>query len=336
MIRTHSSGTGVTGARPPGGRRLASLLAALLLQPVLAAGFSGGAAAGGPAAQAAPASQPRAGQAGMRKVTIESAQQRQALRRQVNRFVAAVIARHGNESLVRWNEPVCPLVAGLPRDFGEFILARISQAARAAGVPLAGTSCRANLFVVVTEHPDLVLKRWLARDPRIETRNGIEPVRSLLESAQPVRVWYNTVASCNGAYSSGTVAAAELNATMSSSNPSGTLGPSYCQNGIDTHLSYGDVRSIYSVIAFVDANELKRVTIGQLADYLSLVGLVSIRPGTDGEGVPTILRLFRDPNPPQGLTPWDQALIYSLYNTNQSGKLQLVDMESTMASRLAP
>ncbi|MGA7539433.1 MAG: hypothetical protein WBW93_11790 [Steroidobacteraceae bacterium] len=303
----------------------APVFAALLLLAVSALGY-----------RPARASQPAAAKAALSNVTIDSARQQQALRRQVNQFVVSVVAQPGNESLVRWNEPVCPLVAGLPRDFGEFILARISQAARAAGAPLAGRSCRANLFVIATGHPDLVLKKWLARDPQIETRHGIERMRSFLESSRTVRVWYNTVPSCGGVVANGSVAAAELSATMGASNPSGSLGPSFCQNTMDTQLSYGDVRSIYSAIVIVDAQKLRRVTIGQLADYVSLVGLVNVRPDTDGEGAPTILRLFRDPSPPQALTGWDRALLYSLYNTNQSGKLQLTDMESVMAARIAP
>jgi hypothetical protein len=286
-------------------------------------------------AAAVAAAQVPGAKAALSNVTIDSARQQRALRRQVNHFVASVVVQTGNESLVRWNEPVCPLVAGLPRNFGEFILARISQAARAAGAPLAGRSCRANLFVIATGHPDVVLRKWLARDPQIETRRGIARLHGFLESTRPVRAWYNTVHSCGGTLSNGTVAAAELNATMGGSNPSGSLGPSFCQNTMDTQLSYGDVRSIYSAIVIVDTNKLKRVTIGQLADYVSLVGLVNVRPGADGEGAPTILRLFRDPTPPQALTPWDRALLYSLYNTNPSGKLQLVDMESVMVGRIA-
>jgi hypothetical protein len=325
MTWAYASDSAATGRRPERSHPFVAALAAILVVPVVALGDT-----------VPTASQPPAAKAGLSKVMIESAQERQALRRQVRQFVASVIVQHGNESLVRWNDPVCPLVAGLPRNWGEFILARISEAARAARAPLAGSSCRANLFVIATGHPDLVVKTWLARDPQIETHEGIEPARSLLESTRPVRVWYNTVRSCGGAISTGAVAAAELNSTMGSSNPSGTLGPSYCQNGIDTPLSYGDVRSIYSAIVIVDTNRLKQVTIGQLADYVSLVGLVNVRPDTDGEGVPTILRLFRDPNPPRELTPWDQALLYSLYNTNQSGKLQLTDMEVTMVRRIAP
>lgn len=55
--------------------------------------------------------------------------ERQALRRRVDHFVAAVAARPSDDALYRWNEPVCPLVAGLTKKAGEFILGRISQAA---------------------------------------------------------------------------------------------------------------------------------------------------------------------------------------------------------------
>jgi hypothetical protein len=325
MNHSHPGKSPARGGR--GGLRhgFIGISAALLLSPV--------AALGAPPSAAVPAA---AAKAAVPTVTIESARERETVRRRVDRFVAAVVARRGSESIVRWNEPVCPLVAGLPRDFGEFMLARISQAARAAGAPLAGSSCRANLFVIATVHPDVALKKWLARDPQMDTRDGVERVRSFLQSTRPVRAWYNTVHSCDGAVSNGVAAAAGLNATMGGTSPGGNLGPSYCQNTMDTHLSYGDVRSINSAIVIIDTGALKRVTIGQLADYVSLVGLVSVRSDTDGEGAPTILRLFRDPSPPAGLTSWDQALLYSLYNTNQAGKLQLIDMESVMAGRIAP
>src|SRR6516164_4659362 len=49
------------------------------------------------------------------------------------------IAALGNEAgLPRWNQEVCPQVSGLSQGQGEFILARISEVARAAEVPLGG------------------------------------------------------------------------------------------------------------------------------------------------------------------------------------------------------
>jgi hypothetical protein len=283
--------------------------------------------------------------AGLPKVTIQASKE---LRHQVHNFVAAVVTPPpAHESLLRWNRPICPLVVGLPRDWGEFILARISQTARDARAPLAGSHCQANLFVVVSAQPDQVLQQWMAQNPKVDTRNGLAPLKRFLDSKLPIRTWYNPEPSCAGGVSSPRSAAAassiglpygSMSSSVGASNPSGGMGPTYCDNGIDTHLTYGDVRSISYVIVVADTNQLtrKHVKLGQLADYVSLVGLVDIQSGTDGGGAPTILRLFRDPNPPQGLTPWDRALLYSLYNTSQSGKLQLTDMEVSMVRKIAP
>jgi hypothetical protein len=346
MTKTCRSGSVDRRHRPERRRHLS---AALLWVTVVALGLTplgAGVGSKSPTPQAAAAiPQHPEDKAGLPKVTIQASKE---LRHQVHHFVAAVVAPPlPHQSLLRWNKPICPLVVGLPRNWGEFILARISQAARDAHAPLAGGHCQPNLFVVVSAQPDQVLKQWMARDPKVDTRNGLAPLKHFLDSRQPIRTWYNPEPSCAGGVSRpGSAAAASsiglpypsLGSTVAAGNPSGGMGPTYCDNGIDTHLTYGDVRSISYAIVVADTNQLtqKHVKLGQLADYVSLVGLVDIRSDTDGAGAPTILRLFHDPQPPQGLTPWDRALLYSLYNTSQSGKLQLTDMEVSMVRRIAP
>jgi len=52
--------------------------------------------------------------------------------------------------LARWHDPVCPLVSGLPQKHGEYILERVSEIAKAAGVPLAGRFCHPYLFTLIS------------------------------------------------------------------------------------------------------------------------------------------------------------------------------------------
>lgn len=285
------------------------------------------------------------GDAGLPHVTIQASKQ---LRRQVDDFVTGVVTRPpSRESLMRWNSPVCPLVAGLKREQGEYILARISQAARDAHAPLAGEHCQANLFVIVTAQPNQILKDWFARRPRLDTRRGVEDVQSFLASPQPVRVWYNAMAGCNGeAPSAASTSPAELNTTLGGDVESGGaagspvpgtgLGAVACDNTLDTHLTFGEVQSISAALVVADVNKLSHISLEQLADYASLVGLMNIRSDADAGSAPTILRLFHDPKPQDGLTSWDKALLYSVYNTNQSGILQLTDMETLMVRKIAP
>lgn len=277
--------------------------------------------------------------AGLPAVTIEAAKER-VLRREVHRFIATVVVRPTDETLWRWNTPVCPLVAGFPKAFAEFILRRISQAAVDAHAPLAGKVCHPNLFVVGTNAPDLLLKKWLAREPLMyDTRNGFGPVKQFLESQRPVRVWYNTDLGCEDGESASPGGSALSIATVaqSASGPSFMVGAPTCTDGIDTHLSYADTRAIFSALVVIDGRQMKRVDIQQLADYVALAGLAHVRLDVDPGAAPTILGLFAGRGtPPSGLTRWDRALLYSLYNTRQQDKQQLGDMESTMVSRIAP
>src|SRR5580700_493100 len=75
-------------------------------------------------------------------VTIEAQRYREQLRQEVNEFIHATIVKpHSDESLLRWDSPVCPLVAGMKREEGEFVLRRLSEVARTAKAPLAGEKC---------------------------------------------------------------------------------------------------------------------------------------------------------------------------------------------------
>jgi hypothetical protein len=79
------------------------------------------------------------------------------------------------------------------------------------------------------------------------------------------------------------------------------------------------------------------MTIGQLADYVALVGLADVRLDADPSAAPSILELFAGhATAPPGLTPWDRALLYSLYTTRQTDREQVQNMESTMVRRIAP
>ena len=350
MIMTCSPNSAVTRPPRPRARRLAGVLAALLALPVMAVGSRTASAAvnsmAAPAQGAKSAPERGTNNEPLPNVTIQAAK---VLRDKVHTFVTAVVAPpETHESLLRWNKPICPLVVGLPRDWGELILAQISQAARDARAPLAGRHCEPNLFVVVSAQPHQILKEWMANNPKVNTRHGLEPLKDFLDSTQPIRTWYNPEPSCEGGATQPHSAAASSSLGLpystaiggvgaGTSNPANSMGPTYCDNSIDTHLTYGDVRSISYAIVVVDTNQLSRyhVKLGQLAAYASLVGLVDIRSDADGGGAPTILRLFHDPNPPDALTPWDRALLYSLYNTSQAGILQLTDMEISMVEKIA-
>ncbi len=60
--------------------------------------------------------------------------------------------------MARWESPACPLVTGLDRDQGEYILWRLSDIARTIGAPLGGQHCKPNIFIIVTKKPEAYLR----------------------------------------------------------------------------------------------------------------------------------------------------------------------------------
>jgi len=99
------------------------------------------------------------------QITVQSQRDREKLKHDVNAFVAtAIVQSRYDESLERWTyAPICPLVAGLNKEQGEFILARLSEIAKIAGAPLAPEKCKPNLFVIVSPDPEPTLKKLADR-----------------------------------------------------------------------------------------------------------------------------------------------------------------------------
>lgn len=262
-------------------------------------------------------------------VTIEARRERE-LKRQISHFVSGTVFTYLNDSLERWNRPICPLVAGLPKERGEFILERISRIARDSHAPLGAEHCKPNLYIVVTDNPGVLLEKWTKRDRRMfDTCNGMGYVKEFLHSRKPVRVYYNARFSSGGAERD--VSALELDGTHFDSQLTGCMASGVA----GSRLSFGAVQEMTSVIIVVDNTQTTNLNMGQLADYVAMVGLAQIRVGADTGTAPSILRVFQDTDPrPQGLSPWDQAFLQSLYTTNQSSVLEVTLIKRRMFEQI--
>src|SRR5689334_15219743 len=71
-------------------------------------------------------------QADLPQVTVEA--QRRDLESRVHAYVSDITSQVSfDDSLGRWNRPVCPLVGGLTRDHAEAMLRRLTEIATQAG-----------------------------------------------------------------------------------------------------------------------------------------------------------------------------------------------------------
>ena len=253
---------------------------------------------------------------------------RPEVEKRVNTFVKGVTHRgYSVESLVRWNKPICPLVAGIPADQGEFVLQRISQAARDAGAKLAGEKCKPNFHVVLTSEPDQLLDLWRKRAPKLYGMTPPAQVRRILGKPRPVRAWYNVWDVCGQGVDTGTIIGGDSNFGLAAGTPYGTG----CLK--DSRLTFSSVQTISSAIVLVDLDDTKQIKLGPLTDYISMVGLTDVDLDGDWGDEPTILRLFAAGDAiSQKLSIWDRAFLKALYQTSQTDRHQRTEIARSMVN----
>ena len=284
----------------------------------------------------APASHDGASQTDHRLPQVTVQANRDVIEPQVRAFVDGSVYLENDEAPARWNSPVCPAVAGLSHSEAEFMLARLSQIARAAGVPLGGNQCTpANLYVVATAKPEVFLK-WAGAHWRLFDGTPMSVVNDFVTTPRPVRVWYNSKQVGSDTAQLGTdshtgmsIGAAPQAATFSENDVS--------------RITRNVVWSLTSAVVVVDKTRLRDVNIGQLTDYISMYALSRLKTPAHFGDAPTILGLFDDATSegvsaqaPQGLTPWDDALLESLYHTNPKLVLQRTMMVTRMVTHIVP
>ena len=261
------------------------------------------------------------------QITVQA--QRETLRKQVDQFFhSAMLKPLFDESVLRWEDAVCPMVVGMIRPAGEFVLRRISELARESGVPLAKEDCKhPNLYIIVAKDPETFLKLWWRHQPRMyNTGRGIAPVRRFIEKSRPVRVWYN-VGSGNYANEISGLLAASVDAGLGTVDYPIVRGPS---SGASSRLVFPDVRSIGSAIVVIDPAQVDQLNIGQFADYIAMVSFVEVNQDADLGANSTILNLFATSSAaaPLEMTRWDKALLRGLYASDHRSRMQMSQMET--------
>jgi len=278
----------------------------------------------GPVLAGPPASEASATVSPMPQVTIEA--RRAALQHQLFEYVNSIThTQRRDEALHRWNQPVCPAVVGLTKEEGEFILARLSQIARAAAVPLDGEQCQVNLAIVFTTDPDAVIRAWGKRRSAFGVHGSPATFERFAARRDPVRVWYNHTF---GSPDSGALTPGCLQ--LGNRFPDAPCGT----NLTGSKMYVKDLLAFASVAVIVDARQTAGIGIGALTDYTAMRAFADTDPEVALRASPTILRLFsaRAANQPlpAGLSDWDRAFLRALYGT----KLDLITQRSVIAEEM--
>ncbi len=273
-------------------------------------------------------------------ITVEAARERARVTQQVNQFVSDIAVKRSDQSLANWQRemPICPLVAGLPRGDGEYVLTRLTEIATSVGAPLAPQHCKPNLYIIVTSKPDDLIKAWNRRDVNLfangDDHGGVE-IRHFLDSKLPIRAWYN--AEIYDADGKPLRDSGGIGSGLDAASAGALNGVRMNSRATATRIRFNDVRDLSSAIVMVDAIRAKGISFGQLAAYVSMVGLAEIKIAPAASSTPSILQLFAGiaKPPPTGLTEWDAAFLKGLYRTDHLDQHQILGLKSSMVTDIA-
>jgi hypothetical protein len=262
--------------------------------------------------------------------TVEVTASREKVRREIQSFVHKVTRLEG-EFVARWGDPICPMVVGVSDSQSQFIQHRLIEVQDTVRKIRRnpGEKCRPNLFVIITDEADQLIADWKERDPgmfRWKDREGV----SHSNGTGAVRTWHNAIVEPDGGGGASAATGTRLNKGIPSGKPS-------CPT--TSRIAAGCWEHITAVVVLVNARATGKVTLAQLADYISVVSLSQIDLSANIGGVDSILQLFAQPPPdvtPAGLTEWDHAFLNGLYRASYSPKDQQRDIEARMVRELVP
>lgn len=233
----------------------------------------------------------------------------------IRSFVNEVAAPNPRRGLARWEDRVCVGVANLRTEPAQYIVDRVSTVAEDVGLTPGAPGCTANIMIVASDDPaglarELVDERGRAfRLGGTGMDRGGSALRAFVASDAPVRWWQVSIP-------------VDADTGLRAVRIPGECNPP-CQAVTDfapvigvfaaSRLSTQIVDNLTRTIVILDIDQIDKVSIVQLADYVAMVSLAQIDPDADTSRYASVLNVFEQPDTAEGLTDWDRAYLTGLY-----------------------
>lgn len=221
-------------------------------------------------------------------------------------FVAEVSAPARNRGLARWHGRVCVGVVNFRHDAAQYIADRVSGVAADLNLRTGDPGCRPNVIIIGAVDGAALAQRFLKDRPRLLVvggggmDRGYNALDDFTHGDRPVRWWHISIP-------------VDTYTGQRAVRLPGDTGPIMIP--VLTRSGYrSQIRDdLMRVMIIVDVDQSSGVSLTQLADYLTMLSLSQVDPGAGAEAFDTILNLFDEPTPAEGLTEWDVAYLQALY-----------------------
>lgn len=224
-------------------------------------------------------------------------------------FVQSLSKEGPTGQIARWDRFICPTVIGIDPAQARFVERQIIDVAQQVGLRPLGSGCTTSFIMVVTTNARGFTKA-LIHDYSIDFRtDGIASLRTFAETSDPVR-WISISNECGG---------------------SGCELP-------NSRITKSTKPVLQSMVVVVDADSLHGYSLGELSDYLALVGLTNPPQGAtrNSHSILSMFNQTRAAGTPFQLTQFDKSFLAGLYNSrlDAAGETQRMTIVTHMRRQI--
>lgn len=227
--------------------------------------------------------------------------------------------------MAKWVRPVCPVTTGLTQAMNKLVNDRVRAVAAMAGAPVAeDVSCGANIDIVFTRNPQVLLNQVRKANPVLLGFHSEAQADKIAAVLFPIQAWYTTetederglrqVDNAQDRHGSDMVIPAGTNPAC----PQGcTLN---FPNARTMNISGGRITNslssqFFHVMVVIDLDKIHGLEIGSLADDVSVLALAQPQAFDACLTPPSITNLMSPgcAQKPKGVTDMDVAYLRALY-----------------------
>ena len=250
----------------------------------------------------------------------------------IGKFVRALTPAPIGGQLARFEDPVCPVVLGMPATENRLVQDRMRQVAAAVGMKVADPGCAPNLYVLVGRGKKEVIEGLDRQFPELLSGLSRGDVRDLIKTPGPIASWQ--ILDRVGADGM------PLSTARMGSDP--TPVRVVWSVGSPSRISRQTKLKFVGTLITFEARALNGVTTRQMADYAAMRTFAATDPAHTGPlPAQSILSLFEPGTAPQSapesVTWWDYAFLKALYASSSAlgASGQRSEIERYLAKELA-
>jgi hypothetical protein len=253
----------------------------------------------------------------------------------IRNFVTEVAAPNRGRGLARWDEALCVGAANLRGEVAQYLVDRVSTVAEDVGLTPGEPGCSPNVIIIASDNPSALAQQLVEERGRAFRLGGTgmdrggAALRAFEASQAPVRWWQVSMPTNSETGERAVRIPGECQGSCSSPLDAAPVVNVFAASRLTTQI----VDTIFRTVVILDVNQVDKVSLVQLADYVAMVTLAQIDPEADTARYASILNLFGgEDGAAEGLTDWDKAYLQGLYDTERTRKNGLAARTEIVAS----